>query len=892
MEKSKDARNNIGNSSAIPPLDLMAASKLGNDDLLRALDVTLQGISRSKATELQTKYGRNVISHEKPESTVSRLIKAFVNPFTMVLFVLVVISIFTDIIYAEQKSFRTIILIFSMVFMSGMLRFIQENRSNKAADKLKAMVHTTALVERSDGGKADIPLSEIVPGDIVHLSAGDMIPADLRFVSVKDLFIDQATLTAESDPVEKYDGINQKETKNQFELLNIGFMGSYVVSGTAIGVVVATGDRTCFGSMAKSITGKRGATSFEKGINSVSWVLVRFIVAMVPVVFFLNGFTKGDWLEALLFALSVAVGVTPEMLPMIVTTNLAKGAVAMSRKKTVVKHLDSMQNFGAMDILCTDKTGTLTQNKVVLEYHLNVRGEEDPRVLRHAFFNSYFQTGLKNLMDIAILSHAEEEAIGKEVGNYTKVDEIPFDFNRRRMSVIIKNSDGQTQMITKGAVEEMLGISSSAEYNGKVMELTPEIRTEILQHVDKLNNQGMRVLAVAQKNDPSAVGEFSVKDEVDMTFMGYVAFLDPPKETSKSAIQSLNEYGITVKILTGDNDAISRFICSQVGINAENLLLGSQIEQMDDKTLAVEAEKVHVFAKLAPQQKARIVKILRENGHVVGFLGDGINDASAMRESDVAISVDTAVDIAKESADIILLEKDLKVLSDGVIEGRKTFGNIIKYIKMTASSNFGNMFSVVAASAFLPFLPMLPIQILVLNFIYDLSCTSIPWDHMDAEYLKKPRKWDASSIGKFMIWIGPTSSVFDVATYIIMFFIICPSVCGGPYGAPGVNNILFMSLFNAGWFVESLWSQTLVIHMIRTPKIPFFQSRASFPVLLFTTLSITAGTIIPYTPFGTAMGMSGMPLTYFPWLVGMILCYMALATFQKTMFIRKYGELL
>jgi len=892
MKNTKKTNHDINNSRSPFLLDLNEASKLENDDLLRALNITLDGNTRSKALRLQTEFGRNVISHEKPESIFSRLVKAFVNPFTIVLFVLMSISLFTDVIYAKEKSFRTIILIFSMVFLSGMLRFVQENRSNKAAEKLKAMVHTTALVERAGEGKMKIPLADIVPGDIVHLSAGDMIPADIRFIAAKDLFIDQSSLTGESEPVERYDGANHKETEIFFELPNAGFMGSHVVSGTAVGVVLATGDQTCFGSMAKAITGKRIATSFDKGINAVSWVLVRFIIAMVPVVFFINGFTKGDWLQALLFALSVAVGVTPEMLPMIVTTNLAKGAVAMSKKKTVVKSLNSMQNFGAMDILCTDKTGTITQNKVVLEMHLNVCGEEDPRVLRHAFLNSYYQTGLKNLMDEAIVAHAGEEELSPDIGSYTKVDEIPFDFNRRRMSVIIKDTAGKTQMITKGAVEEMLNISSCAEYNGKVLDLTPRLKAEILQNVSKLNDQGMRVIAVSQKNNPSALREFSAKDETDMTFMGYVAFLDPPKESSKSAIQALNNKGISVKILTGDNDAITRCICKQVGINVDTLLLGSQIEQMDDKTLAVEAEKVSVFAKLSPQQKARIVKVLRENGHTVGFLGDGINDAIAMREADVAISVDTAVDIAKESADIILMEKDLMVLSEGVIEGRKTFGNIIKYIKMTASSNFGNMFSVVAASAFLPFLPMLPIQILVLNFIYDLSCTSIPWDHMDVDYLKKPRKWDASSIGKFMFWIGPTSSVFDVTTYIIMFFIICPAVCGGPYGAPGVNNILFISLFNAGWFVESLWSQTLVIHMIRTPKIPFIQSRASFPVLLLTTLSITVGTIIPYTPFGKAIGMSGMPLSYFPWLAGMILCYMGLATFLKTMFIRKYGELL
>lgn len=884
--------HDVDNSTQLYSFDIKAASKLDNDGILHKMNTTLAGNTRSRVVQLQAEFGRNIISHEKPESVVIRLTKAFVNPFTVVLFVLASISLFTDVLFSEEKNFRSIILIFSMVFLSGMLRFIQENRSNKAADKLKAMVHTTVLVERSGENKIEIPLSEIVPGDIIHLSAGDMIPADIRFIAAKDLFIDQSTLTGESEPLERFDEANENETANLFDLSNIGFMGSHVVSGTAIGIVLTTGDHTYFGSMARSITGNHVVTSFDKGINAVSWVLVRFIVAMVPVVFFINGFTKGNWMQALLFALSVAVGVTPEMLPMIVTTNLAKGAVAMSKKKTVVKYLHSMQNFGAMDVLCTDKTGTITQNKVVLELHLNVHGEEDPRVLWHAFLNSYYQTGLKNLMDIAILAHAGEEVVSIDLEKYSKIDEIPFDFNRRRMSVIIRDTNGKVQMITKGAVEEMLNISSGAEYNGQILDLTPDFKEKILRNVSNLNNQGMRVIGVAQKNNPVTVGEFSIKDECDMIFIGYIAFLDPPKESAKSAIQALNDEGISVKILTGDNDAITRCICKQVGINVDHLLLGNQIDLMDDQTLMAESEKTSVFAKLSPQQKARIVCLLRKNKHIVGFLGDGINDASAMRETDVAISVDTAADIAKESADIILLEKDLKVLGEGVLQGRKTFGNIIKYIKMTASSNFGNMFSVVAASAFLPFLPMMPIQILILNFIYDLSCTSIPWDHMDEEYLKKPRIWDASSISKFMVWIGPASSVFDITTYIIMFFIVCPAVCGGSFYTPGINKVLFISLFNAGWFVESLWTQTLVIHMIRTPKIPFIQSRASLPVILITSLSITLGTIIPYTAFGKAIGMSGMPLSYFPWLVGMIFCYMILTTFLKKIFIRKYGELL
>jgi P-type Mg2+ transporter len=869
------------------------AAGLEPEAIFRELGTTRLGLRSEEAARRLESFGMNVISHEKPDSLLKRLVKAFINPFTVVLFVLATVSLFTDVIFAVDKNPRSVLVICFMVLLSGMLRLVQESRSNKAAEKLKAMVHTTAMVERGDEGVKEVPLSHIAPGDIVHLSAGDLIPADIRIVESKDLFINQSSLTGESEPIEKFHGVFDQPTETVTDLPNIAFMGSYAVSGTAVGLVLATGDKTCFGSMAKAITGKQVATSFDKGINAVSWVLVRFIIIMVPVVFFINGFTKGNWLEAFLFALSVAVGITPEMLPMIVTTNLAKGAVAMAHKKTVVKHLDSMQNFGAMDILCTDKTGTITQNRVVLEYHWNVYMEDDKRVLRHAFLNSHFQTGLRNLMDVAILAHSEEEGFETLTQKYVKVDEIPFDFTRRRMSVVVRdNTTGMTQMITKGAVEEMLSVCTFAEYEGQHEQLSEELLAKIHETVDKMNKLGMRVIAIAQKDHPVKTGEFTVADENEMVLMGYLAFLDPPKETAASAIQSLNEDGIVVKVLTGDNEAITRCICRQVGMETERILLGKDIDAMDDPTLQQVALTVNIYAKLTPQQKARIVRVLRSDDHTVGFMGDGINDAVAMREADVAISVDSAVDIAKESADIILLEKDLKVLGEGVMEGRKTFGNIMKYIKMTASSNFGNMFSVVTASAFLPFLPMLPIQILVLNLIYDISCTAIPWDHMDAEYIKTPRKWEASSIGRFMVWIGPTSSVFDVTTYIIMFFVVCPAACGGPFGAPGVNQALFITLFNAGWFVESLWSQTLVIHMIRTPKIPFLQSRAATPLLILTSLSIAVGTIIPYTPFGKAIGMTGMPAIYFLWLFGMIICYMALATFLKTLYIRKYGELL
>ena len=871
---------------------LIRASKMSSENLLKEMGTSLSGYSDKEVERRIDKYGENVISHEKGDSVFKRLFESFVNPFTVVLFILAIISTFTDIILPapSDRYYSTVVIIVTMVTISGMLKFVQESRSNNSAEKLKEMVKTTATVERV--GRKEVELSEIVPGDIVYLSAGDMIPADVRIISSKDLFVSQASLTGESEPVEKYGEGVTSDLTNPLESTNLVFMGSNVVSGSAICIVLATGDYTYFGSMAKTITEKKVVTSFEKGVNSVSWLLIKFMMCMVPVVFFANGLTKGDWGESFLFALSVAVGLTPEMLPMIVTTNLAKGAVKMAKKKTVVKSLNSIQNFGAMDVLCTDKTGTLTQDKVVLEYHLDIHGNEDERVLRHAFLNSFFQTGLKNLMDVAILNYANNAEFSDLEKKYTKVDEIPFDFNRRRMSVVIKDKEGKTQLITKGAVEEMLKISSHVEYKGKVEVLTDEIRKEILATVDRLNNEGMRIIAVSQKNNPSVEGVFSVKDESNMVLMGYLAFLDPPKESTLSAIKALNENGVSVKVLTGDNDGVTKCICRQVGMEVENILLGSQISEMSDEQLKVEVEKTNVFAKLSPQQKARIVRVLRENGHTVGFMGDGINDAAAMHESDVGISVDTAVDIAKESADIILLEKDLMVLEKGVIEGRRTFGNIIKYIKMTASSNFGNMFSVVIASVFLPFLPMLPIQILALNLIYDISCISIPWDNMDEEYLRKPRKWDASSIGKFMVWIGPTSSVFDIATFIIMFFIICPSIAGGYYGEPGVNNILFISVFNAGWFVESLWSQTLVIHMIRTPKLPFIQSRASLPVLAITTLAIIVGTVIPYTFLGTSLGMTALPYTYFPWLLGIVICYMVLATIMKNVFRKHYGELL
>ena len=875
--------------------NLILASKLKEKDILNKYNTNYTGYEESKVELMRDEYGENKITHKKSDSILKRLVEAFINPFTIILLILAIISFATDIIMAEpgKKDGTSVIIVTLMVLVSGVLRFVQETKSNKAAEKLGEMVETTISVSRMGKGTIEIPIDEIVVGDIIHLAAGDMIPADVRILKSRDLFISQSSLTGESEPVEKISDPLLTDSKNPLELENLAFMGSNVISGSAIAIVINVGDNTIFGGIAKDLSNKKVVTSFEKGINSVSWVLIRLMLVMVPIVLFMNGFTKGDWMEAFLFAVSVAVGLTPEMLPMIVSANLAKGAVSMSKKKVIVKDLSAIQNFGAMDVLCTDKTGTITQDKVVLEYSLNIHGKEDSRVLRHAFLNSYHQTGLKNLMDIAIINHANESDIIELWRDYKKVDEIPFDFSRRRMSVVVESKDGKTQLITKGAIEEMLEVSTYVEYYGGIQVITEEIRNEILDRVSKYNSQGMRILGISQKNNPPRANELSAKDEKDMVLMGFLAFLDPPKESTASAINALKDYGVSIKILTGDNDKVTAAVCKQVGIKVNNLLLGSDVEEMDDELLREAVEETNVFAKLSPAQKTKVVAALRANGHIVGFMGDGINDAAAMSEADVGISVDTAVDIAKESANIILLEKDLMVLEDGVIEGRKIYANIIKYIKMTASSNFGNIFSVLIASIFLPFIPMLPIQLLMLNLIYDISCITIPWDNVDEEYLKEPRKWDASSISKFMLWMGPTSSLFDIVTFILMYFFICPFMFGGQFNSLSeLQQIGFIGLFHAGWFVESLWSQTLVIHMIRTPEIPFINSRASWQLTSLTTFGIIVGTIIPYTTFGTTLEMVAMPLIYFVCLIIIIILYMSLVTILKKKFINRYGELL
>ena len=862
-------------------------------ELLNFFHSTDNGMEEEQIKEAREKYGENSISYGKKTPFIVEVLKAYITPFTLVLIALGVISFITEYLLAapEEKDLFGAIIIFTMVIVSGTMTLIQSVRSNQAAEKLKSLVKVTAAVKRN-GNYTEIPMEEIVCGDLVRLSAGDMIPADMRLLTSKDLFISQAALTGESYPVEKQAIVYEDDSLSETSYENLAFMGSNVISGSAEGIIVSVGNQTLFGHVAQTLSEKPIKSNFEIGIHKTSMLLIKFMALMAPTVIVINGFTKGDWLEAFLFGLSVAVGLTPEMLPMIVTTNLVKGASVMAKKGTVIKNLNAIQNFGAIDVLCTDKTGTLTQDKIILEYHMDCTGKEDERVLRHAYLNSYYQTGLKNLLDVAIIDEAKQSLSTDKI-NYRKVDEIPFDFERRRMSVVVEDTAGKTQMITKGAIEEMLSISNYIDIEGTVSPLTNERRESVLAKVRALNEDGLRVIGVSQKTNPSVVGEFSVKDESDMVLIGYLAFLAPPKETTKQALKALKDHGVAVKVLTGDNELVTRSVCRQVGLEINELITGEKISEMDDRELAQVAEDHEVFVKLNPQQKARLTTALRQNGHTVGFLGDGINDAPAMKVADIGISVDTAVDIAKESADVILLEKDLMILERGLLSGRETFGNIMKYIKATASSNFGNMFSVLVASTFLPFLPMLPLQILFLNLIYDVSCISLPWDKMDNEYLDEPKKWDASSIGKFMVYFGPTSSIFDITTYLLMYFVICPAVVGGSYHTlDAQQKIMFIALFHAGWFVESLWSQTLVLHALRTPKIPFIQSNATFAMFIITTLGIAVGSVLPFTGFGAELGLMPLPGEYWIWLVVTILAYLALVTMVKNFYVRKFGELL
>lgn len=877
---------------------LAAAIQTPFKDSLAFYHTSLKGLDQEQVEENRDLYGENTITKGQEDSIFKKIYESIINPFTIILLVIAFISLVTNVWLAKpgQEDPTTSIIIVVLVLISGGIRFVQELRSDKATTNLSKMIINTATVIR-DGLEQELPIDELVVGDLVKLSAGDMIPADVILFESRDFFVQQSGLTGESDAVEKL-ALNKATSQNVESLLeaeSLAFMGTNVISGSATAMVLAVGDDTMMGAIEQTLNTYDEPTSFEREMNSISWLLIRLMLVMVPIVFFANGLTDGDWLEAGVFALSVGVGLTPEMLPMIITASLAKGSIIMAKEKVVIKKLNAIQDLGAIDILCTDKTGTLTQDEIVLEYPLDIHGDLDMAVLRRAYLNSHFQTGLKNLMDRAIISRTEKEAKEHAIlqnldTSFQKIDELPFDFERRRMSVIVKDDSNVVSMVTKGALEEMLNISTHVEYRGEIIPITEGIRQEVLAEVGQLNRQGLRVLGVGYKSGLREDYAYAVDDESDMILTGYLAFLDPPKPSAAPAIQALLEHGVRTKILTGDNEKVTQAICEKVGLDVEHMLLGADIDQMTDQELAEVVEKVTVFAKLSPDQKARIILQLKKNGHGVGYMGDGINDAPSMKVADVGISVDTAVDIAKETADVILLDKDLMVLETGIVEGRKVYANMTKYIKMTVSSNFGNIFSLLVASIFLPFLPMAPVHLIVLNLVYDLSCVALPFDNVDQDFLKQPHTWEAKSITRFMVWMGPISSVFDILTFIFLYFIIVPLVTGHHYVHGSESALQFIILFQTGWFIESMWSQTMVIHMLRTAKVPFVQSRPAWLVILMTLVAAFFVTSLPYGPLVNILRLAPLGLPYFLFLICIIFLYMFSVTVIKKFYIKKYKE--
>ena len=849
---------------------------MDENEVWRAFGGHPEGLNAAEVEKIRAVHGDNQIPAQKPAPWWVHLWTCYRNPFNLLLTVLGIISYATEDLFAAG-------VIALMVGISTLLNFIQEARSTRAADALKAMVSNTATVSRviNDLGEnawVELPIDQLVPGDLVKLAAGDMIPADLRILQARDLFVAQASLTGESLPVEKVARTRDPQQMNPLECDTLCFMGTTVVSGTAQAMVIATGGNTWFGQLAGRVSEQESEpNAFQKGIGRVSMLLIRFMMVMTPIVLLINGYTKGDWWEAALFALSVAVGLTPEMLPMIVTSTLARGAVKLSKQKVIVKHLDAIQNFGAMDILCTDKTGTLTQDKIVLENHTDIAGKTSDRVLHSAWLNSHYQTGLKNLLDVAVLEGVDEESARTLSGRWQKVDEIPFDFERRRMSVVVSEHPDVHQLICKGALQEILNVSTQVRYNGDIVPLDETMLRRIKRVTDNLNRQGLRVVAVASKFLPAREGDYQRIDESDLILEGYIAFLDPPKETTAPALKALKASGITVKILTGDSELVAAKVCHEVGLDAGDVVVGSDIELLSDDALATLAQRTTLFARLTPMHKERIVTLLRREGHVVGFMGDGINDAPALRAADIGISVDGAVDIAREAADIILLEKSLMVLEEGVIEGRRTFANMLKYIKMTASSNFGNVFSVLVASAFLPFLPMLPLHLLIQNLMYDVSQVAIPFDNVDDEQIQKPQRWNPSDLGRFMLFFGPISSIFDILTFCLMWFVF------------HANTPEHQTLFQSGWFVVGLLSQTLIVHMIRTRRVPFIQSRAAWPLIVMTGIVMALGIALPFSPLASYLQLQALPLSYFPWLVAILAGYMVLTQMVKGFYSRRYG---
>ena len=856
---------------------LLSLSALNQKELFEKFGVDEYGLDPVQASDRLDEYGRNIIDFGKEKSLAARIKDAIINPFNIVLLAVAAITFVTDVVMSDEPSPVTFLMLVAVIIISAVISFVQGEKSNNAAKKLQNMITNKIDVIRNDV-EIEIETEEIVPGDIVKLASGDMIPSDVRFLETKDLFIDQSQLTGESNPVEKFTTSDSKAGVT--DLANIGFMGSNIVSGSAKAIILTTGGNTYFGSMAKSLNSFEEKSAFEKNLDSVSKLLIRFMLITVPVIFIANFITKGQggWLQSLMFGITIAVGIMPEMLPVIMNSSLARGAINMSRKKTIVKRLGAIQTFGEMDVFCTDKTGTLTQDEIVLEKYMDVLGREDKRILRHAFLNSYFQTGLKNLMDVAIISRSEKEELSYLKEAYVREDEIPFDFSRRRMSVVLRDKNGKRQLITKGAVEEILSICSYIEIDGEVKEISEELVANAKKLAEDNNLEGIRVIAVAQKNNVHGVDVFGVQDESDMVLIGFVGFLDPPKESAGTAIAALKKNGVRTVVLTGDSEGVAVNICGRLGISTEMTLTGAKVEAMNDEELKEACKKCDIFSKLSPYQKQRVVKMFQANGHIVGYMGDGINDSLPLKQADIGISVDNAVDIAKEVADIILLEKDLMVLDEGVIEGRSTFANMSKYLKMSVSGNFGNMFSVLIASIFLPFLPMLPIHILVQNLLNDFAQLGMPFDHVESNYIEKPKKWDLSGIKSFMVIFGLLSTVLDVLCFLVLWNVF------------KFNTPEMAGYFQCGWFMFGVLSQTMVIHTIRTPKFPFVKDRASIQLTISTIAVIAVTLLIGFTGISTLFSMPTMPIAYMLWLAILMIVYMIFAQILKTIYIKKHKD--
>ena len=865
------------------------------DMLYQDFHISDQGYSDAQAEESRAQYGTNRLSGRASDTVFYRLRRAFLNPFTIILFVLACISFLTDVVLASNfsRNITTVVIILCMLLTSGAVRFTQELRAKRIADRLTGMIASTVLVRRN-GMWIRVSSTELVVGDLVRLSAGDRVPADIRLTAAKDLFVSQSVITGESEILEKNaDTLPQGQARSYAEYRNLVFMGSALTGGSGEGVVLAVGEDTVYGGFAGAESSRKNG--FDQGANSIAWVLIRFMAVLVPVVLIACGLTKGDWVSAFLFALSVAVGLTPEMLPMVINACLAKGSAVMGKKQTVVKNINAMQGFGSMDILCVDKTGTLTGDKITLEYYMDILGNESQTVLDFAYLNSLYHTGVKNHLDSALLQcrrmPGREPYFQALAARHSKLDELPFDYERRFASVLVRNGD-ENLLLIKGSIDEVCRRCSSVEYKGERHEISGDGSESVRAIVDEMLEDGMKVLAVAYK--PLRKATLSPEDEHDFILLGYLAFFDAPKESAARAIQKLQQLHVGVRVLTGDHRDIAVSVCRRLGIDTAQTLTGRELEQLGEDELPIRIERTTLFAELSPKQKVQIVQHLRSNGHTVGFLGDGMNDLPAIVEADVGISVDTAAEAVKEGADVILLKKDLNVLEEGIQEGRRAFANVSKYIKITASSNFGNILSIVVASVFLPFFPMTSLQLLLLNLLYDILCLVLPWDHVDEEACARPLEWSGRTLGRFMRFFGPISSFFDILTFSYLFFVLCPAVCGGSFTSlvGSGRELSFIALFQTGWFLESMWTQVLILHLLRTPKVPLLQSRPSKPVMWVTLLGTLFFTILTFTPAGRPLGLTPLPPVYFGFLAAVVSLYLIWVTLAKSWYIRRCHELL